>query len=422
MISLFLFLSSMTTGFTLSIISKPSTDNSLQKDSAKPWTLMIYLDGDVPDLEDEIVSYINEMEKVGSSSNINVIVQADDYLIWGKETRRYYIQRASNQMLITSPLADESTEERDMGASNTLVNFVLWSMVNYPAQIYCLIIFDHGYGWKGFCTDVTNGSKMDMLECEDALQDVYSVTGEKIDIMIYEACQMGMIEACYQIKDFVSFYVASEKQTNAFYFSFENILQSFSNHSSESSKSSLTQRVVDGCYCQQNDGKRNHRLFGVDMSRIQELKASINSIALAGESLLATAGKFPIKNAHSDSLVFTGDVLSANPHDIMNIINSFKVAFSSNPEMIDTLDEAMNNIKTAIIRPNEDDTNYVESCLNGLAICFPETHTYYDEGEYTKLAFAKETNWDEFLQNYFSLGKTHISFFVFITFINQIFL
>jgi hypothetical protein len=44
--------------------------------------------------------------------------------------------------------AIEDLGEANMGDGNVLGEFVRWSMFNYPAERYMLVLWDHGDGWR----------------------------------------------------------------------------------------------------------------------------------------------------------------------------------------------------------------------------------------------------------------------------------
>ena len=116
------------------------------------WTFMVYLDAD-NDLEKYGIADFNEMETVGSSSDVQIIVQMDrspNYDAtngdWA-DTRRFRVIKDNDTKTITSPVL-QNLGEANMGDPNTLVSFVNWAKLNYPADHYCLVLWDHGGGWR----------------------------------------------------------------------------------------------------------------------------------------------------------------------------------------------------------------------------------------------------------------------------------
>ena len=116
------------------------------------WTIIYYSDADDDILEEDLWFDINEMEVVGSNSQMNIVVQIDraEGAFSGDgdwtDTRRLYITQDADLNQITSPVV-ENIGEADMGNPQTLSDFITWTIKNYPAKKYALIMSDHGGGW-----------------------------------------------------------------------------------------------------------------------------------------------------------------------------------------------------------------------------------------------------------------------------------
>jgi hypothetical protein len=113
-----------------------------------------------------MLQVLNIMELSGSTSEVNIVVQADDYTIWGGNngtfggTRRYLIQHDENIDELADYTLNKNVwylEEQNMGDPQTLVDFVNWATDKYPAEHYFLMLFSHGGGWIGMCQDETSG-------------------------------------------------------------------------------------------------------------------------------------------------------------------------------------------------------------------------------------------------------------------------
>jgi len=221
MVSIFIFLILLGTVLQVSgVIDESIEGKTSVYIQADKWTYMVYFVGDYnkphPNDVGSMIPAINRMELSGSTSDVNIVIQADDYEVWGGETRRYYIEYDDDLDTINSPLADSDTSEKNMGNPSTLTDFISWAATNYPAQHYALKIFGHGAGWAGVCYDRTSGSpyndetNIDINELENAL----SASGIHLDIMFIWACQWGQIEIYYQLKDYVDIIIASESFTS----------------------------------------------------------------------------------------------------------------------------------------------------------------------------------------------------------------
>ena len=99
-----------------------------------------------------------------------------------------------------------------MGNKTTLVEFVSWCKDRCDSDRYCLVLSDHGTGWmNGFLRDDTDEDRyMSMNELRDGLNDIKdNILLQKIDLVVLDACLMGMTEIYYQIRDSTKICVAS---------------------------------------------------------------------------------------------------------------------------------------------------------------------------------------------------------------------
>ncbi|MBI3150588.1 MAG: hypothetical protein HYZ21_00500 [Chloroflexi bacterium] len=181
------------------------------------WTVIVYADADDEILEADMWFDVNEMELVGSNSQMNIVVQLDraeggfsgdgDWT----DTRRYLVAQDSDVNTITSPVV-EYVGEADMGSPQTLVDFITWSIKNYPAKKYILIMSDHGAGWAEGFSDLDTGNTLSLPEITDAIAQVQqSMGGQKFEIIGFDACLMGMIEVFGSLYPYSNYMVASEE-------------------------------------------------------------------------------------------------------------------------------------------------------------------------------------------------------------------
>ena len=179
----------------------------------KEWTFMVYLDGDC-DLEGRQINAFLMMASVGSTADINIIVQFDringhatSYGDW-KDCKRFYI---TTGMTPTADNALYSLGEINMGDPSSLVNFIIWGVNEYPAEKYALILSDHGDN-GGVCEDLTG--TYDYLSCRElyeAMETVRESTGVIVDLVGLEACLMGAVEVAYHFSEGAKVIVASEE-------------------------------------------------------------------------------------------------------------------------------------------------------------------------------------------------------------------
>ncbi len=186
------------------------------------WTVIVYSDADDEVLEGSMWFDVNEMELVGSTSQVNIVVQLDrnaaSFTGDGDWTgaRRLYVTQDDDLNAIHSPVVQELGEV-DMGRPQTLVDFVTWAIQNYPATKYALVMSDHGGGWTGGFTDGSSSSKLSIQEIADALDQVRANTGlDKFELFGFDACLMGQIEIYGTFYPLSNYMVASEEVIPSF--------------------------------------------------------------------------------------------------------------------------------------------------------------------------------------------------------------
>lgn len=171
---------------------------------------MIYLDGDnnLCRFQDQIVPRLGRevADKIGPNGFLNILVLFDghpNYCAPSAGTMQYHIQPNGTY---TTNVNRWDKGELNMGDPQTLTDFVTWAMRNYPAEHYFLAIEDHGDGTQGVAWDETsNDDNLTTTELYTALKRITNGGKNKIDLLTYEACLMGMYEVAYDIRDFADY-------------------------------------------------------------------------------------------------------------------------------------------------------------------------------------------------------------------------
>ncbi len=201
---------------------------------AKKWTYMVYMGAD-NNLSMAGLNDLNEMEAAGSNADINIVVQAEfstsytDFAVLGHdwyqgETLRLLVE-ADNDPNSVNLEAGTSIGNVDMGSPAALTDFITWTVANYPAEHYALVIWDHGAGWKdvrlnapgflrGAVQDSTSNSFMSLPDLAKGVADAGLAAdraGSGLDIINFDACLMAMYEVAYEFKGLCDYLVSSEE-------------------------------------------------------------------------------------------------------------------------------------------------------------------------------------------------------------------
>ncbi len=203
-------------------VTPPPQPQVITPSAMAEWTVIVYSDADDEVLEGSQWFDVNEMELVGSTPQVNIVVQLDRHAgaftgdgDW-TSARRFYVTRDRDLNAIHSPVLQDLGEV-DMGDPRTLVNFVTWAIQNFPARKYALVMSDHGGGWTGGFVDATSNSSLSIPDIADALDQVRQNTGlDKFELFGFDACLMGQIEIFGTFYPVTNYMVASEEVIPSF--------------------------------------------------------------------------------------------------------------------------------------------------------------------------------------------------------------
>ena len=388
------------------------------------WTILVYMCTDGPDLEPYAMQNINEMEEIGSTDEVNVIVQVDGYDgsdLGFSETRMYYITEDSDHSSIGSIRLDDGDPldplgELDMGDYHELINFAVWGFTNYPAEHYALVIYSHGDGWYkgvdetpfeepflgfGWDTHPNPGSHIDVSDgdWQDALFQIYDANatlGRKIDLVGFEACLMQMWEVLDITKDYADYQVASEALMWASGWAYDDILTVLVANPSLNAQD-LGLVIVDAAI--DESGQRTQS--SVQLNHVSTLTTAVGDLA----NELITA----MENATYQTLISNirvdlrsdcyeydvNDNETCDDHhvDLYELASRLHDA-GELPAELRNAAEAVTDAVSYAVSWNRTSPSYDWS--EGIAIYYPYTPASYDY-TYENLPVSESTMWNEFI-------------------------
>ncbi len=204
-------------------VSAPALVNAVPQAppaAEREWLVLVFISG-VNDLG--ILGYankdINEMEQVGSSDRMAVVVE---YGILGindepgrnlqfpRGSKTLYITRDADASKITSPVIYNSNEA-DMGSAANLVRFVKRGVRRFPAKKTAVILWGHGKGRLGISADDVSRNHMEVDRLAAALALIKNSLGRKIDVFATDSCLMQTAAVAYELKDSAEVIVGSQE-------------------------------------------------------------------------------------------------------------------------------------------------------------------------------------------------------------------
>ncbi|HDM25273.1 MAG TPA: hypothetical protein ENG24_01590 [Thermoplasmatales archaeon] len=355
----------------------------------KQWTFIIYMDAD-NDLEKAALKSINSMEYSGSNKDINIIVQLDTKTIF-KGVRRYYITKDMDAWSIRSEII-QNLSEKDMGNPDTLVDFVEWTIKHYPARRYCLVLWDHGNGWQGgICYDETSKSHLSMLDLKQAMNEIKKFNDKNIDLILFDACLMGMLEVYYQIRETTDVIVGSEDVIWGEGCPYHMILHDLKNKP-ESNASTLGKIIIEN-YADY------YSSFSIAMGAFyNNLLADniVNKLDSLAQLLIENTKEYKkeIKKAIEETKTFDVGDYKTNYRDLYDFAQEIKNLVPDKD-----VKEAAGELMKSIDNTKIFSTQNKNRGAYGLSIYLPVKKSDYKD-EYNTIDLSIATHWDDFIRKY----------------------
>lgn len=370
------------------------------------WTFMVYLDGD-NNLEPFYIDMFLNMSSVGSTPQVNIVVQMDRipdyddrYEDW-TDCKRFYVTK---DLTPTTGNAIQDLDEQNMGDPNTLTDFVNWTISSYPANRYCLVLANHGSGCvESVCFDQTSG--MDALSLPE-LSQALSLVPAKMDVLYFDACLMGMIEVAYQIRDYVNVMIASEEISYAGQ-PYDYYLGNLTANPSMTPED-LAHIIVSNFIDYTSAKSYPTTMSGVDLSQISNLKTAVDSLAQELNSKESSYNE-EIRRAMCQAEGYEELVGGGRYIDLYHFAQLI-YQYIPDSDIRNDATQVMTLLSNAVIV--EDHYDHPNS--HGLSIFFPCKKDYLSDfmNEYRTADFAKDTFWDEFIENHVNITPEKPDFIV----------
>lgn len=398
------------------ILGESSTPTPTSTTTATPtpstgvqWTVLVYFAAD-NSLEGYDLDDINEMEKAGSTDQVNIIAQSDrsgssSYGTGGwAGCRRYYITKDSDTSSINSTLI------QDLGTINSgdpdqLESFIKWGIQNYPADKYAVIIWNHGSGWQGRTKgkiyraiaedDSSGGDYIDQLELKQVFQNVYSSLGAKLDLIGMDACVMGNVEVAYDFINTGKYITFSQASEEAPGWAYDLFLQSLV--SDPTCDGAALGTYIVNAFAQEYGYNSSLTLSTIDLSKVSSLTSSISTfVQSANDAMDSEQSTFSSVCQSLDSV----DYYYTDYKDL-DALMEYIASYTSDASVA----TAAQSVRTILAQAVVAEFHGYSVTANGLSIWVPDSTYYsYYSSEYSDLGFASTTQWADFLDQVISSG------------------
>ncbi len=390
------------------------------------WTFMVYLDCD-NNLESAGIEDINEMETVGSTDEVNIVVQMDRCAVEGYDdsngdwtgAKRFYVTQDEDTNTIGSDEI-EDLDEVNMGDPQTLVQFARWTIDNYPAEKYALVLWNHGGAFWGVCWDEDNDEDcLTMPELKCALFNIEEYLGRDLDLVGFDACLMAQLAVMYQIRNSVDIGVGSGYVEPGEGWPYEKILPYLVSEPGMTPEE-LGIVIADeyvASYTDWEGDPDDTRAVTQGVFDLEKFDDLANKIDMLSMILATKAGTMP--SGHNSQIKYArqktnsydfatqfnpGNVAPVDPtgycmYDVIHLMENLETYILIDTEIGDAA-QAVKQAANDVILHYAVDMPHEGKGANGLTIYFPSgSDTTYSEA-YDEVDFAVDTYWDEFLSYY----------------------
>lgn len=380
------------------------------------WTLLTYECGD-NDLYQEINATLNAMASSGSTATVNIISLYDVYspldggVLIDMSTMLYYVARSNPVERVVDGWVPD---ELDLFDGDNLDLFIRFTVEEYPANHYILILDDHGFGWLGAMEEYNiRGGRwapkgvMSLIDMANAFRTA-GLDQEQFDIIGSTGCLMSMIEVAYELREFADYLILTEEVGYAWNFFSDLTARIVSNPLI--SPVDLAQSIV-GDYRDFIDGVSTFHpetLAAINLSVIEDLVSSVDNLS---QLLLNNLGLYQAEIVSARRAAQPMYYWERGSH---MMIPEFIDLYSFVRNIRDRIDNTdIDGVANVIINILENrlyldfwaDTTmgvgeiWRGSDFHGLSIYFEQSTMGYNDN-YDMLAFSIDTHWDEFMKAY----------------------
>lgn len=375
--------------------------------SAEPlreWSFLIFLNG-----HNNLDSYgemnINQMEKIGSSDQLNVLVQ------WASmnkpTTQRLWIQKDDDFAKVTSPVVQDLGKPADMGDPQSLEDFITWGAENFPAKHYFVVVWDHGSGWhlnslnkprprggiypQDISWDDRSGNYMTTEQLGQVIDRSAQRIGHKIDIVGTDACLMAMTEVAGELASNTSVFVGSEEVEPGAGWPYDTFLQRWmaKPNASAADVGRFLVEEYTASYSGGSNGKQEVTLSAIALDQLgglaQEMKVLGQKLARVTS---AEAAKVLVALKASQTFTYS---------DYVDLAHFGRLLEAQKIDGLSSLIKRVQKAQARLVIANGTTDAYREA--GGVAFWMPRSSYTYDQyiRRYSALHWNQSTQWDQAL-------------------------
>ena len=308
------------------------------------------------------VNDLKEAEAAVVGDSVSLLSMADHRPLGGPG-ERLEMHAQGSQVKATWP-------DVNMSDPKNLADFVEWGVKNYPAENYWLVISDHGDAWKGALEDDGSHGWMSLPQLQGALSEARHKTGRKLDVLSFDCCYMGSLEAAHQLRHEARYMVGSQEEVGYYGQDYRQLLPGIESKDPRQLAEYLV--TSGGQY-----PKEFQTIAAYDLDKVSLVS---QAVAQLGSSLSAEEPS-RLRAAVEQAQIF------GEYHDVGDLAVKLAAACPQNAALGQASQAVQQALSEAVIRQANDAQH---PGAHGLQI---ETKLDVENLGYAQTAFAQDTGW-----------------------------
>jgi hypothetical protein len=220
-----------------------------------------------------------------SSSLLNVVVQRDDR---NDGPRRYVVERAGPR-----EVGQEDLEASMAQDAHPLESFVRWVRAEYPADRQMLVLWGHAYH-LAFNRSPDDPDGLNFPELGSLLARTNK--GKKIDIVAFDSCNVGLVEAAYELGATADYLVASQFTDPLPGWPYDTIVTRIltdtdTNHFTDRDGPADLGRVIVSQFVRTYSGSNSATMTLMDLRRVNEVVMALGELTARLALSIAVDGR-----------------------------------------------------------------------------------------------------------------------------------
>ena len=244
------------------------------------WTIFVYMCGS--DLESEEASAsedLEEMLSVQTGDGLRFVVQTGGAAQW---TNPSVDAQRSQRFLIRNGEMTElsSSEQQNMGESQTLLDFLAWGVREYPAKHMGVVLWDHGNGYSGTVYDEVCQDTLTVPELADAFDALFDRMTCPFTFVCFDSCLMATAEVANRLVPHADVMIASENTVSGYGLDYADYGNWLAQHP-EATGAELGKVMCDGyaAHCRLEEGMEDYTFSVLDLSRLDNALIAFDKLA-----------------------------------------------------------------------------------------------------------------------------------------------